>query len=206
MFEDGNLWPDAFRIKWFSLVVFEKEFFLVWQGQYFFGNVLSVLFSISGGSETNLKSSWFCQMNFNFNFNLVERWNSFIVNWFNPPTHKPLNKIFNWFLSVQIYWRKQLKYLQENIDLAAVKKFLSIEDQSKSPNSKSIRSQITILKQLKKKIIRSLISGPNLVTKMNVQWVNTFLEIIVMIFLEFFFIKVVWFSFVEFPWYYRYLM
>ena len=125
MFEDGNLWPDAFRIKWFSLVVFEKEFFLVWQGQYFFGNVLSVLFSISGGSETNLKSSWFCQMNFNFNFNLVERWNSFIVNWFNPPTHKPLNKIFNWFLSVQIYWRKQLKYCQ-NPNLTTTQRKLNL--------------------------------------------------------------------------------
>ena len=43
-----------------------------------------------------------------------------------------------------------LKYLQENIDLAALKKFLSKDNPSKSPNSKSISSQNTIFKQLKK--------------------------------------------------------
>ena len=41
--------------------------------------------------------------------------------------------IFNWFLN----WIRQQKYLQKNIDLASLKKFLSKDDPSKSPNSKS---------------------------------------------------------------------
>ena len=58
--------------------------------------------------------------------------------------------ILNSFLNL---WIKQLKYLQENIDPAAIKKILSKDNQSKSPNFKSISSQITIFKQLKKKIM-----------------------------------------------------
>ena len=42
--------------------------------------------------------------------------------------------------------------LQDNIDLGALKKFLSKDNPSKAPNSKSINSQNTIFKQLKKKI------------------------------------------------------
>ena len=48
---------------------------------------------------------------------------------------------------------KKLKYLQENIDPAALKKFLSKNDPSKSSKSKSISSQIAIFKQLNKKIM-----------------------------------------------------
>ena len=55
-----------------------------------------------------------------------------------------------------------MKYLQENIDLAALKKFLSKDDQSKSPNSKYITSQITIFKQLKKKIMYNISLDPNI--------------------------------------------
>ena len=61
--------------------------------------------------------------------------------------------ILNQFLNLQIYGIKQLKYLQENIDLAALKKFLSKDDQSKLLNFKSISSQITIFKQLNRKIV-----------------------------------------------------
>ena len=60
--------------------------------------------------------------------------------------NQPPKQIFNWFLNLQIYWIKQLKYLQEHIDLATLKKFLSKDDPSKSPNSKSISSENTVFK------------------------------------------------------------
>ena len=51
------------------------------------------------------------------------------------------------------YQIKRIGYIeQENIDLAALKKFLSKNDPRKSSNSKSIISQINIFKQLKNKI------------------------------------------------------
>ena len=46
----------------------------------------------------------------------------------------------------------ELKYSQENIDFALLKKFLSKDNPSQSPNSQRISSQNTIFKQLKKKI------------------------------------------------------
>ena len=64
--------------------------------------------------------------------------------------------ILNSFLNLQIHWIKQLKYLQENIDLAELKKILSKNDTRKSPKSKSISSQITVFKQLKNCIKHSL--------------------------------------------------
>ena len=48
--------------------------------------------------------------------------------------------------------RNLAKILTKKIDLAALKKFLSKDNPSKAPNSKSINSQNTIFKQLKKKI------------------------------------------------------
>ena len=79
------------------------------------------------------------------------------------PCHQPTqpsNQIFIWFLSLQINLLKQLKYSQENSDLAALKKFLSKGKPSKSPKSKSNSSQITIFRQLKKKFMYKKNFGP----------------------------------------------
>ena len=47
LLEDGILLADAFGISWFAWVVFAEEL-----------NILALLFSVSGGSESNSKSSW----------------------------------------------------------------------------------------------------------------------------------------------------
>ena len=53
------------------------------------------------------------------------------------------------------YQVRRIGYIeQENSDLAALKKILSKDNPSKSPNSKSISSQNTIFTQLKKKITK----------------------------------------------------
>ena len=66
------------------------------------------------------------------------------------PSTQPPTKFFNQFLNLQIYWMiKQLKYLYKNFDLALKKrKFLSI------------RSQITIFKQLETNLFIKHIFGP----------------------------------------------
>ena len=53
LFENDILWADALGLSGFAWVGLAQEFFLVRQGQYILGNILAVLFSISGGSETN---------------------------------------------------------------------------------------------------------------------------------------------------------
>ena len=68
--------------------------------------------------------------------------------------------LLNFFLNLEIHWIKQLKYFQENIGLAALKKFLSKNDPSKSPNFKSMSSQIIAFKQLKKNICMKYVFGP----------------------------------------------
>ena len=127
--------------------------FLVRQGQYFFVNISAVLFSL----EINWNNHDFAKVSLNFNFNLIESWDSFILNYFTPlnypTTHPKIMMRFNFFLNIQTHWIKQLKYLQENIYLTALKKFPSKSDPSKSPDSKSISSQNTVFKYLKKKNI-----------------------------------------------------
>ena len=92
--------------------------------------------------------------NINFNVNLVESWESFILNSFMPSTQPPTHPNFELgskpydVLNKTAFW-----YLQENMYLVALKMILSKDDQSKSPNFKSNSSQITIFKKLKKKII-----------------------------------------------------
>ena len=76
--------------------------FLVQQGQYFLVNISALLFSISGGSETNSNHHDFAKLSFKFNFNSVKSWDNFIINSSMPPTHSnfelvseppnPLNK------------------------------------------------------------------------------------------------------------------
>ena len=57
---------------------------------------------------------------------------------------RPLSKT-KWGIKLEElqYWATLLQYSQENIDLATLKKFLSQDNQSKSPKSKSISSQYT---------------------------------------------------------------
>ena len=131
--------------------------FLVRQGQYFFVNISAVLFSL----EINWKLSWFCQTQLKLQLqNLIWSCDSFILNYFTslnyPTTHPKIMMCLNFYLNIQTHWIKQLEYLQENIYLTAIKKFLSKNDPSKSPDSKSISSQNTIFKQLKKKIMNKL--------------------------------------------------
>ena len=57
LLEDGILLADAFGISWFAWVVFAEEFFYCGK-QYLLVNILALLFSVSGGSESNSKSSW----------------------------------------------------------------------------------------------------------------------------------------------------
>ena len=76
--------------------------FLVQQGQYFLVNISALLFSLSGGSETNSNHHDFAKLSFKFNFNSVKSWDCFIINSSMPPTHSnfelvseppnPLNK------------------------------------------------------------------------------------------------------------------
>ena len=86
-------------------------------------NILFLLIS-SSASNTDLKVQKPTQnhidfpiLRFNFNFNLVE---SYILNSYSPPTQPPI-QILNWSLNLQIYWIKQLNFLQENIDLSWAK-------------------------------------------------------------------------------------
>ena len=55
-----------------------------------------------------------------------------------------------------------LKYLQENIDLAALKKILSKDNPSKSPNSKSICSQNTSSNNWKRKLCKKHFFTPRI--------------------------------------------
>ena len=83
-----------------------SEIFLVKQGHYFLVNIFAVLFNL----ETNQKSSWLGKLSLNLNFNLMERWDSFIFNSFTPlnypSTHPKIMMILNFFLNLQIHWIK----------------------------------------------------------------------------------------------------
>ena len=114
-----------------------------------------------------LQTIIFAKLSLNFNFNLLECWDSFTLNSFTPlnysTTQPKIMMILNSFLNLQIHWIKQLKYLQENIDLAELKKILSKNDTRKSPKSKSISSQIIVFKQLKKKeYVKSMFLDPKI--------------------------------------------
>ena len=94
----------------------------------------------------------FAKLSLNFNFNFVESWDSFILNSSMPPNRQTTHPYFELVSEPPDILNKRAKILQENIDLAALKKFLSKNDPRKSSNSKSIISQINIFKQLKNKI------------------------------------------------------
>ena len=73
---------------------FCSGFFLVRRGQYFLVNILAVLFSVSGGSERNSKSSWF------------------LVGWLN---NWVVWKNWEWsYLSIQVSWSWSLSWVWQN--------------------------------------------------------------------------------------------
>ena len=92
------------------------------QDQYFLVNILA-FYSVYLEVQKPIQNHHdFAKFSFNFNFNFVESWDIFILNSSMPPTCPTTHPYFKLVSEPPDLLNKKLKYLQENIDLAALKK------------------------------------------------------------------------------------